>query len=90
MRLPNEDPYREPAILNVCGMRIRIDNELVHWSCHCCLLSFSRMAGCDNVGLGKFFENIFTVRNKNSLGCHIWRFHKRGRDPKGIFMASLS
>eukprot|EP00088_Acartia_fossae_P014056 TRINITY_DN17492_c0_g1_i4.p1 TRINITY_DN17492_c0_g1~~TRINITY_DN17492_c0_g1_i4.p1 ORF type:complete len:394 (-),score=93.17 TRINITY_DN17492_c0_g1_i4:338-1519(-) len=21
-----------------------------------------------------------TFRNKNSLGCHIWRFHKRGRD----------
>jgi len=23
-----------------------------------------------------------TFRNKNSLGCHIWRFHKRGREPK--------
>jgi len=26
-----------------------------------------------------------TFRNKNSLGCHIWRFHKRGREPKATF-----
>ena len=26
-------------------------------------------------------KNIkFVFRNKNSLGCHIWRFHKRGRE----------
>ena len=33
-----------------------------------------------------------TFRNKNSLGCHIWRFHKRGKELIGAaaLMASNS
>ena len=32
-------------------------------------------------------SNLF-ARNKNSLGCHIWRFHKRGREPKATYGAA--
>ena len=28
-----------------------------------------------------------TFRNKNSLGCHIWRFHKRGKELIGATAA---
>ena len=31
-----------------------------------------------------------TFRNKNSLGCHIWRFHKRGKELIGAAAATVN
>jgi hypothetical protein len=55
MRLPNADHIEGQQFKCV---RIRIPNKLVRLFCHCCLLSFSCVATCNNVDLGKFFENI--------------------------------